>query len=84
MGRNDLINALIEFSAKYNLFSKWKDIDNARERIEKQLEKIEFVDALIHLMLVKAKYRENMDFDKLNKLVLELEKIREELGCKKW
>ena len=79
MGRKDLINALIEFSAKYNLFSKWKDIDNARERIEKQLDKIEFVDALIHLLIIKAKYRENMDFEKLNELVSELEKIRNEL-----
>jgi len=37
---------------------------------------LELVEKFIHMLITKAKYIENMDFDKLNKLLSELEKIR--------
>ena len=79
MGRKDFINELIDFIGEYKL------LDVTKERIERYLEDSVFIEELIELFITKAKYLEDMDFERLNKLLSVLEDIRLELeygvGC---
>jgi len=79
MGRKDLVNELIDFICKYKLFSNAEDLRTETESIERHLEISMYVEGLIQLLITKAKYIENMDFARLNKLLSELEDIRLEL-----
>jgi len=80
MGRTDFVNELIDFIREYRLFSNAENL--SKERIERQLEDSSFVEGLIHTLLVKTKYLDNVNFERLKKLILELEEIRLELEYK--
>jgi hypothetical protein len=79
MGRTDLINELVDFIEKHTLFSQPECLSEARERIGRQLENIDFVERLIGLLIIKARYLKNVDIVQLNKILSGLEEIRLEL-----
>jgi len=74
MSRGKLAEEIIDFCTKYRL------LDISKSKIENQLENSLFIEYLIHMLIIRAKYIRNMDFERLNKLLDELEKIRLELN----
>jgi len=68
---------IIDFFVKYRLFS---NTDNMKaENIARYLDSSWFIEHLIQELIVKAKYRENIDMNELNDLIDELENTRLEL-----
>jgi len=82
MGRKDFITEFIDFIGTYKLFSNAEELKGAKEKLERHLENSVFVEGLIQLLITKAKYFDNMDFERLNKILSELEDIRLELEYK--
>lgn len=82
MQRKVLAGELVDFLDDNKLVPKIESRSLAKDRIERGLNNSEYVEWLIHLLITKTKYRENVDFVEFNKLVSELEKIRLELEYK--
>ena len=79
MERNDLAERLINFSVKNKLFEHSGRMTLEKSRIVEQLEKSEFVEGLIHTLILKTKHKKSVDKHELKKLLLELERIRLDL-----
>ena len=79
MGKKELAENLIDFCAQYNLFDTPKEIFLAKDKVVENLGDICFVESVIHTLILKAKYIENVDFDRLKMLLIELEKVRLDL-----
>ena len=77
MDKKALAEEIIDFSSKYRLFNNAEtmNIDSVAE----QLNESWFVEHLIHTIIVKARYKENVDNQKLKELLLEFEKVRLDL-----
>ena len=75
MGRKELAEEIVDFFIEYNLMEN-SDTTITKQRIEAHLEHSWFVEYLIHIVLVRAKYIRNMDKDRLEKILTELEKLR--------
>ena len=73
----ELAVEIIDFSTEFHLFSNSENMKS--ENIAKQLNESWFVEHLIHEFIIKAKYKRNMDFNRLKKLLLALEKVRLDL-----
>ena len=76
MERKELAEQVIDFSIKNQLF---KDAENMQtEVVANQLEESWFLEFLIQIFIL-AKDKEGIDFEKLEELIKELEKVRFEL-----
>ena len=64
---------------KVKLFNDTERVSTSAARIEKDLDSSWFVEYLINKFLTQARYKKNMDFEKLNRLLSELEEIRLDL-----
>ena len=83
MERNILIDEIAEFGFKYKLFSRTFNIKDLKIGIDGSLKRVEFIESLINTIIVKTKYRKNVDTERLKDLLIELEKIRLKLEYKK-
>ena len=79
MERLELAEEIIDFCIKYRLLGKPNRFVLAKDRIEKELENICFVESLIHVIILKTQYIKDMDNIRLKKLLMELEKVRLDL-----
>jgi len=79
MERKILITEIANFCLKYKLFNKLISLSEVKNRIESQLEDIEFVESLINTIIIKTKRGKNIETKKLKGLLLELERLRLEL-----
>jgi hypothetical protein len=79
MNNKELVNEIIGFCVTYRLFEKSEELTAIKEAIEHQLVDVVFVEGLINRLILKAKDRKDIDFEKLKTLLLELERIRLEL-----
>ena len=77
MERNELANEIIDFSLVYRLFDNPENMKS--ENIVQHLEESWFVEHLIHVLNVKAKYIKSMDNNRLKRLLIELERVRLDL-----
>jgi len=76
MERKELAEEIINFCTEYRLFKKSKGKVLSKEHIAEQLSDVFFVENLIHLLILKTKYRKNIDKKRLKRLLIELEKER--------
>ena len=79
MGRKELAAEIADFCTQYQLMERPQDTIIKRHSIEKHLEYSWFVNYLIHKLITKAKYIKDMDHQRLEKLIAELEKVRSDL-----
>ena len=79
MRKEDLINEIAYFCYEYRLFSKTIEVDEIKNKIERQLNESDFLESLINTIIVKTKNHKNMSVEKLKDLLLELEKLRLEI-----
>jgi len=82
MKKKILINEIVKFNLKYKLFNDGVKADELKSIIEIWLEKIEHVESLINLIIVKTNQAQSIDKKKLKTIRLELEKIRIDLEYK--
>ena len=79
MDRKELAKEIADFCIKYRLLGKPKNIILAKDRIEKELENICFVESLIHMIILKTQYIKDVDTKRLKNLLMELEMVRLDL-----
>ena len=80
MERNELSKEIVDFFTQYGFFYVSEKSKNTRvNAIVQQLDESWFLEHLIQTLMLEAKYKENMDYKRLNQLISELEKIRLEL-----
>ena len=79
MERKELAAEISDFCNSYRIFDDSGKTSVSAEKIDEQLKEIWFVEHLIHMFIIKARYRKNMNIPKLKELLLELEKIRLDL-----
>ncbi len=82
MERKALVNEITCFYFDYKLINKSIKINEIKDRIDQQLEDIDYVESLIKEIIIKTSNRKDIDIVKLKELRLELEKIRLELEYK--
>jgi len=80
MGRKELAAEIADFCTQYQLMERPQDTIIKRHSTLKHLEYSWFVDHLIHKLIAKAKYLKDMDNQRLEKLIAELEKVRADLA----
>jgi len=83
MKRKVLSNEIVNFCLEYGVFNITTNISDIKTRIEHQLEDYDFVESLINMIITKTKEQENIDIERLKRLLLELEKVRLELEYRK-
>ena len=76
MGRKELAEEIVDFFIEYKIINNLQDKSLEKCRIEKNLEDSFYVEYLIQTLFLKTKYIENMDKNRLENLLTELEKVR--------
>ena len=79
MEREVLIDEIIDFCFKYDLFDKSVIVSEIKNRIGEQLKESAFIENLINTIVVKTRKRNKMGNKKIRELLLELERLRLEL-----
>ena len=79
MGRKELAEAIVDFCFMYGIFNNSEKASMSADRVLNQLRDISFVEYLIYKLMTEARDKENVDLNKLDQLVSELENIRLEL-----
>ena len=79
MGRKELAEEIVDFFIEYKIKGLTQEINIAQSKVEKYLEFDWFVENLIQTLYIKTRYIENMDNERLEKLVEELENVRLEV-----
>jgi len=77
--RKTLINEITKFCIKYEVFKEKVETSDIEMGVEAGLESSAFIESLINIIILKTKYSENMDIEKVKFILLELEKIRLDL-----
>ena len=75
MNRKELAEEIVDFCNEYKILSK----NIEKSKILEELEKVSFVENLIHAIILKSTYRKNIDTERLKKLLVALEKERLDL-----
>lgn len=78
MNRKELIKEITAFYIEYGIIKPF-ETEEVKRNTEAQLNNCAFIESLINMIIVKTKYRKNIDTEKIKTLLLELEKIRLEL-----
>lgn len=78
MERKELINEIMDFYLEYKVI-KPEEEERVRLRIAKNLRDCDYIENLISTIIFKINYSKDTDFEKVNRLLSELEKIRLEL-----
>ena len=78
MNRKLLAEEIINFCVEYKIE---KYLLAPQSIVEDYLKYNWFVESLIQMLWIKAKYIENVDCERLEKLIADLENVRLELGC---
>ena len=76
MKREKLVSELVNFCDTYKLIENFENLGMAKDRIEQQMDSSEFVEGLIHFLIVRTKNNKDIDTGKLITILIELEKIR--------
>ena len=80
MERKELVNEIFSFCLVHGLlFDGQTEAITVKNELYYQLQEIDFVEGLIHLLIIKTKNYKSMDISKLKRILLELEKVRLEL-----
>jgi len=79
MNRKQLAEEIVDFFAIYKLLKKQKGLALTANQVEEQLGDVSFVENLIHIVILKTKYRKHIDKDRLKRLLVALEEIRLDL-----
>ncbi|MCL1858155.1 MAG: hypothetical protein FWF92_02850 [Oscillospiraceae bacterium] len=79
MTKQELIDEITDFCLEYNLFNKFVKIDETKNKIDYQLNDIEFVESLINTILLKTRNLKNQNINRIKILLLELEHVRLDL-----
>ena len=75
MGRTELAEEIISFCVKYGIMQEPQDMVLKKRSMKNHLEYDWFVEYIIQKLL-DARYIENMDSNRLEKLLKELEELR--------
>lgn len=80
--RKKLVNELTSFCIKFNLFKGRIEKSDIEVGLEAGLEKIEFIENLITMIIYKSRYNTITDLKQLKYILLELERLRLDLEYK--
>lgn len=79
MEKYELIEEIMKFGFDYGLFNIGIDKREIKTGISYMLDDCEFLENLINTIILKSKYGDNSDKERIKVILLELEKIRLEL-----
>ena len=79
MDRHVLIDEIAGFGYDYGIFSLSVGVNEIKRRIAYILDESEHIESLISAIIIKTKNTNDIDIERVKKILLELEKIRLDL-----